>query len=94
MRHGYSPGPSIRLDFCYWAAGRREAIELQQFLREETDYAVQTGSAGPFYARRWSVTGATQETEITLDILDQWVEWMVTAGRDHGCDFDGLGTSV
>ena len=38
--------------------------------------------------------GTTQKTKITLEILNQWVTWMVAAGVDHGCLFDGWGTSV
>jgi hypothetical protein len=31
---------------------------------------------------------------VSLEILDQWVTWMVTAGKEHDCDFDGWGALV
>ena len=42
-----------------------------------------------------AVRGSTQRTTISLDILDQWVEWMVAAGAEHGrCLFDGWGVQI
>jgi hypothetical protein len=92
--HGYTPGRLVRLDFCYHAPSGHSAAALQRFLNEGTDYDVTLASDGPFYRRRWTVTGTTGETEISIAILDQWVEWMVAAGQEHTCAFDGWGTSV
>jgi hypothetical protein len=58
-----------------------------------TDYDVRIGSSGSFFRRRWRVESTTQETKISQEILDQWVTWMVAAGGECGCDFDGWGTS-
>ncbi len=82
----------LRLGFIYLAPGEPEGESLVAFLREETDYEVElhrqpTGSqAEP----TWLVVGATQPAYLTLEILDQWVEWMVAAGASAGpCAFDG-----
>ena len=50
--------------------------------------------AGINSAGLWVVSGRTQKTAVSKEILDQWVEWMVAAGFDHQCEFDGWGTSV
>ena len=31
---------------------------------------------------------------ISPEILDQWVDWMVAAGLERDCEFDGWGTQV
>ena len=52
--------------------------------------ALQTGGLCP---QDWEVTGTTQPTKVSLEILDEWVAWMVAAGFEHGgCRFDGWGT--
>jgi hypothetical protein len=41
----------------------------------------------------WTVEGKTQPTAASLEILNDWVTWMVGAGAEHGaCEFDGWGT--
>jgi hypothetical protein len=52
------------------------------------------GTRGSFFHRKWRVEGNTQTTAVSLEILDQWVTWMVTAGKERGCDFDGWGTQI
>jgi hypothetical protein len=45
--------------------------------------------------KQWSVTGSTQPTPVSLDILHRWVGWMVAAGAENGgCDFDGWGAEA
>jgi hypothetical protein len=45
--------------------------------------------------KQWSVTGSTQPTVVSLDILNQWVGWMVGAGAENGgCEFDGWGAQA
>ena len=38
--------------------------------------------------------GNTQLTKISPDILGEWIDWMVTAGLERDCEFDGWGTEV
>jgi regulator of RNase E activity RraB len=82
----------LRLGFIYLAPGEAEGGSLVAFLRAETDYEVELheqgtgGSSGT----TWLVVGATQPAYLTLEILDEWVEWMVAAGASAGpCAFDG-----
>src|SRR4051812_22965574 len=95
--HGVTEDSKLRLDFFYVAPGEEEANALAQFIREETDYDVRVSSSGGGFLKKkaWAVNGTTQDTEVSLDILDDWVRWMVAAGEAHGgCDFDGWGAEV
>ena len=82
------------LDFSYNAPSREAADKMCALLREETDYEIKVESRGSFLRRKWRVEGRTQRTAVSPSILDQWVTWMVTAGKEQSCNFDGWGTSV
>lgn len=85
--HGVTEETEVRLDFFYRAPDKSSADDLAAFLKAETDYEV----AGEPSA----VIGSTQPTTVSREILDQWVEWMVLAGHEHGrCEFDGWGAAV
>ena len=91
-QHGVTEQTDLRLDFSYDAPTRGAADKLVKLLKDETDYDVfepnPTGSG-------FLVSGTTQETRVSLDILNQWVEWMHSAGRQsEGCEFDGWGAQV
>lgn len=88
---------SLRLGFIYMAPGETEARHLSRFLREQTDYEVKVSSqVNPHdNVTDWLVIGATQPTEVSLDLLNDWVEWMVAAGAVEGpCAFDGWAAQV
>jgi hypothetical protein len=52
---------------------------------------VRPSGSGLLRRKGWTVTGSTRETKVSHDILDQWVTWMVAAGFETGCEFDGWG---
>jgi hypothetical protein len=82
----------LRLGFIYLAPGEAEGESLVAFLREETDYEVELHQQQTSLHSEptWLVVGATQPAYLTLEILDEWVEWMVAAGASAGpCAFDG-----
>lgn len=83
----------LRLGFIYVAPGEPEAHELVAFLRAETDYDVDVRARrddGPEGEVSWLVMGTTQPTPLTLELLDDWVQWMIAAGAVEGpCAFDG-----
>jgi hypothetical protein len=91
--HGVDEATQLRLDFSYAAADRASAESLKTVLSDQTDYDMKVQSTGTF-TKRWTVTGSTQATAVSNAILDQWVDWMVTAGLHHNCEFDGWGTEV
>jgi hypothetical protein len=90
--HGVTEQTDLRLDFSYDAPTRTAGDKLVKLLREETDYDVaETLPSGSGFV----VTGTTQATKVSLDILNQWVVWMDAAGRQSdGCAFDGWGAQV
>ncbi|CAN5268188.1 hypothetical protein BH20ACT16_BH20ACT16_13730 [soil metagenome] len=83
----------LRLGFIYLATGAPEAQALVDFMRVETDYEVAARPRprdGSDDEQSWLVIGTTQPTPVTLDMLDEWVEWMIAAGAAEGpCAFDG-----
>jgi hypothetical protein len=93
QENGVSEETPLALDFSYAAPGRSAAEQLRDFLTEETDYAVsvQPQKKG-LLSKTWSVQGTTRPTPVSLDILNDWVRWMVAAGAEKGgCIFDGWG---
>jgi len=85
--HGVTEETQLRLDFFYEAPDEESAEALARFLVDETDYEVRHDDS--------SVSGATLDTTISQEILDQWVRWMVLAGHENGhCKFDGWGAAV
>jgi hypothetical protein len=82
----------LRLGFIYLAPGEDEAQQLAGFLREQTDYEVDVRAQRKHRRAKpeWLVVGATQPTPVSLELLNEWVEWMVAAGAVEGpCAFDG-----
>jgi hypothetical protein len=94
QEHGVTLTTSLRLDFSYRAPNGPAAEALRKLLRDQTDYDVRLSSSGGLLRKTWFVEGSTQPTTISPEILDQWVTWMVTAGHERGCEFDGWGTEV
>ncbi len=92
--HGATEQTELRLDFSFNAADRESADALCAFLRDETDYEIRVESGGSLLRRKWRVEGTTKATKVSSTILDEWVTWMVIAGKEKACDFDGWGTSV
>ena len=90
---GVSDDDELRLGFIYVAPGVAEADQLVAFLREQTDYEMSArlrpgdeDGADP----DWLVIGTTQPTPVTLELVDEWCEWMIAAGAAEGpCAFDG-----
>ena len=91
---GVTTSTSLRLDFSYRAPDRKAAEALKDLLAEQTDYDVQVARSGSLLSEKWSVQGTTQSTTISPEVLDQWVDWMVAAGLERGCEFDGWGTQT
>ena len=81
----------VRLDFTFVAPDRSTATALKSFLDKNDCVTVEVvpGSAGEF-----EVTGQSLPTTLTLDLLDQWVSWMVEQGVARDCEFDGWGALV
>jgi hypothetical protein len=87
----------LRLGFIYLAPSEEAAHGLAKFLWTETDYDVEVHHqpVGEETEPTWIVVGATQPTLLTLETLDDWVQWMVAAGAAEGpCAFDGWAAQI
>jgi Regulator of ribonuclease activity B len=81
------------LEFAFTASDPGAADALARTLAAETDYAVDTVPADDG-TPTILVLGATRPTALSVEILDQWVDWMVTTGLDADCDFLGWTTAA
>ena len=83
------------IEFSFTAPGRRAARELVKVLGERTNFSAQVVAEGPRLRRHWRVVGHTQPSTASVDMLNDWVTFMVTLGAQNGaCRFDGWGVSV
>lgn len=90
VAHGAKYSAPLALDFFFKSPSIQRARELQEFLRQETDYAVGITADED----EWTVHGSTQPTAVSLPVLEQWVDWMVSAGFRFDAEFDGWGAEV
>lgn len=93
QENGLKLDQEVELDFFYYCGDNQGANSLKNFLERETDYDVSVHPASDSN-EEWSVVGKTQKTTISPEILDEWVEWMILAGHEFHCEFDGWGTEV
>lgn len=91
---GATDATELKLDFSFVASNQKRADALRAVLVDETDYEVSVVKGGHMFSRRYNVVGSTKPTAVSTTILDQWVEWMVTAGLHQDCEFDGWGAQV
>ena len=94
LGHGITSDSDVRLDFAFRAPNETAALGLKELLQDQTDYSVTVQSGGSLSRPQWTVAGSTQPTSISPEILDQWVDWMVAAGLERDCEFDGWGTEI
>lgn len=85
----------IVVEFSFTAPGRRAARKLVKVLRERTNFSAEIVADGPRLRRRWRVVGHTQPSTASVEMLNDWVTFMVTLGARTGeCRFDGWGVTV
>lgn len=89
-QHGVIDGSELQLDFFYTAPTSTRAAELKRFLEEETDYEMRVTADRD----QWILQGHTQRAPLSLAMVEQWVDWMVTAGLRFECAFDGWGAEA
>ena len=90
QEYGVADGSELQLDFFYAAPTNGRATELKRFLEEETDYTVRVTADRD----HWILRGHTQRAPLSLAMVEQWVDWMVTAGLRFECVFDGWGAEA
>ena len=94
VNHGVTSKTKLHLDFIFYAPTESKAQKLKAIL-EKYEYEVAIRRQERTRVRRaWVVEGKTFETTVNLKMLDQWVAWMIEAGKRGNSDFDGWGTQV
>jgi len=92
---GVDENTLLIIDFAFTAKGKAEAEALVSFLREKTTFsAIARAERGTSLRKRWIVRGRTQPSTSSLEMLNDWVTFMVKAGYTHACRFDGWGVEV
>lgn len=83
------------IDFAFTAPGEHEARHLLRILRQRTSFSSEVRPEGSLPKRQWRIVGQTQPTTASVEMLNEWVTFMVTLGAKHGaCRFDGWGVKV
>jgi hypothetical protein len=83
------------IEFSFTAPGRTAARNLMKVLRARTNFSAEILSSGSLLKRQWRIVGHTQPSTASVEMLDDWVTFMVTLGAKHGdCRFDGWGVKV
>jgi hypothetical protein len=85
----------LAIEFSFSAPGKQEAARLVEVLGQRTNFKAQVLTEGPLFKRRWRVVGHTQPATASVEMLNDWVTFMVTLGAKNGeCRFDGWGVKV
>ena len=90
---GVTPEMELTLNFSYSVPSKGQAQSLKSML-EEYGYDVAVNSSGTLFKKTYTVDGVSRQSNLTQGKLDQWVEWMVLAGKESDATFDGWGTAV
>jgi hypothetical protein len=93
-RAGLTGDKEIQLDFFFAAPNEKSARVLVEHLKSNDCLNVSVERTGSFISRKWVVRGQTHPTQVTAQVLAQWLPWMVVQGITHGCEFDGWGAEV
>jgi hypothetical protein len=83
------------IEFSFTAPGKRQARHLLEVLRQRTSFSARVIAEGSLFKRHWRVVGHTKPSTASVEMLNDWVTFMVTLGATHGgCRFDGWGVKV
>lgn len=95
QERGVDTRTPLVIEYSFTAPGRREARALMTVLRARTNFTSEVIAEGPRLRRRWRVVGHTQPATASVEMLDDWVTFMVTLGAKNGaCRFDGWGVKL
>lgn len=90
--HGITDKTDIILDFLYYAPTQESAKACKAFF-DNYDIKIKPESVNNKDGL-WLVNGTSSPTRVDEEILLQWVDYMVAAGWDNNCIFDGWGATV
>ena len=88
--HGVTEDTELVLEFNYIAPSKEQAKSLCDSIE---DFETSVSSEGVL-KKKWSVEGKTFPLTTTKEELIQWLDFMVSTGWEHNCEFDGFGASM
>lgn len=91
---GLEPDDVVQLDFFFVAPDEKCAVALKSFLEQNDCLNVSVERRGGLLSRKFDVAGQSLPTTVSIELLDEWVEWMVAQGLERACEFDGWGALV
>jgi hypothetical protein len=84
----------VQIEFFFSAPSEASAKALVAHLAKNDCLDLKVEKSGGFLSRRFSVAGKTHPTVVTVQVLAQWIPWIVVQGITHGCEFDGWGAEA
>ncbi len=93
-RAGLTDEREIQIEFFFNARSEAAARALTAHLANNDCVDLKVERSGGFLSRTFSVSGKTHPTAVTVQILAQWIPWIVVQGAIHDCEFDGWGAEV
>ncbi|BHH82365.1 hypothetical protein LA52FAK_06540 [Desulforhopalus sp. 52FAK] len=92
--NGATEKSKLKLEFFFYCSSETSAKDcMQHFLEYEYKVEIKPENDNE-KTSLWLLSGNTQPTEVNEKILLQWVDYMVTAGWNYGCYFDGWGAEI
>jgi hypothetical protein len=88
---GLRPDDEVHLDFVFLAPDEKRAVVLKSHLEQSDCLDVTVQKRGGLLSRSFEVTGRSLPTTVSVELLDEWVKWMVVQGMERDCEFDGWG---
>ena len=91
---GIGANTLLVIEYSFTAPGKRHARDLVKVLRSRTNFSTELVADGSRLRRHWRVVGHTQPSTASIEMLNEWVTFMVNVGAKHQCRFDGWGARV
>jgi hypothetical protein len=84
----------VSLEFLFVAPTEPKAVALMRHLETNDCLNLTLEKIGTFLSRKWLVKGQTHPTPLNVQLIAQWLPWIVVQGMVHDCEFDGWGAEV
>jgi hypothetical protein len=85
----------IVIEFSFTAPDKNAARNLEKVLKARTNFVTELLAEGTRLKRHWRLVGHTQPSTASIEMLNDWVTFMVTLGAKTGsCRFDGWGVKL
>ena len=93
-RAGLTEEQQVPIEFFFIAPNEKVAKALASHLEESDCLNLSCEKTGGLLSRKWRLSGQTYPTQIDVQVLAQWLPWIVVQGASYDCQFDGWGAEV